>query len=405
MSNKIRNIKRLNIARAAVLLALAILPAAAAAQEQSPVIARTARGFATVNGGNMPEARAAALTDAQQKIILAALADQMPLDKLNGSSGALQPLFFNKPDVYLQRFKIVSETTVAGIHQIVIEAAANDDLIRSDLATIGLYKPPQQKSRVLLMVAEAGPSGGSHAWWAADPAQRIMPFDVGGRMAAILRERGIDVLDPGAVAREQLAPNPGEAFPSRDALLEAARRADAAIVVMARAAVNPAASPAGSTVAQAQCDMQAEALDVRTREVLLHSSANALGTHIDQEAAAQDAVEKACSRIADYIIDRMPAADADNHRYSIRCAFPGPLPEATVDGFFKLLREALPEAVRLTVRDTGEANVRMVDIVSSLEAAALVQKAQRADLKGYTIAPGAADGSVTSLYVTAPAAR
>jgi len=404
MLNIIRNIKRLNITLVAALCALVMLPASVGAQEGSGPV-RTARGFAPVAGGNMPAARAAALTDAQQKVVLAALADQMPLDKLNSSAAALQPLFFSKPDVYLQRFKIISETAVAGIHQILIEAAANDELIRSDLATIGLYKPPQQKIQLLVMVAEDVADGSHACWWAADPAQRIVPFDAGGRMAELLRERGIEVLDPGTLPLELLAPNQGEVFPARGALLEAARRSGAAFVVMARAAVKPASSPAGSTVAHTQCDIQAEVLDVHTREMRLHSATNALGTHIDQEAAAQDAVAKACSRIVEYILDRLPDANANNYRHSFRFAFPGPLTESTAHDFFKLLRAALPDAARLTVRDPAEPNVRVADIVSSLDAAALVQKALQADLMGYTLAPGGTQGSEINLSVTPPQTR
>lgn len=401
MLNIVRNIKRLNITLFAALFALIMLPASVSAQEGP----RTARGFAPVVGGNMSAARAAALTDAQQKVVLAALADQMPLEKLNSSAATLQPLFFNKPDVYLQRFKIISETTVAGIHQILIEAAANDELIRSDLATIGLYKPPQQKIQLLVMVAEDVADGSYACWWAADPAQRIVPFDAGGRMAELLRERGIEVLDPGTLPLELLAPNPGEVFPARGALLDAARRSGAAFVVMARAAVKPASSPAGSTVAHAQCDIQAEVLDVHTREMRLHSATNALGTHLDQEAAAQDAVAKACSRIVEYILDRLPDVNANNYRYSFRFAFPGPLTESTTHDFFKLLRAALPEAAQLTVRNTAEPNVCVADIVSSLDAAALVQKALQADLMGYTLAPGGTQGSEINLSVTPPATR
>ncbi|MBM4309846.1 MAG: hypothetical protein FJ119_02710 [Deltaproteobacteria bacterium] len=404
MLNITRNIKRLNIALSAALVALIMLPATTCAQD-SPGPARTARGIAPVSAGNMSAARAAALTDAQKKVVLAALADQMPLEKLNGAAAALQPLFFNKPDVYLQRFKIISETTVAGALHILIEAAANDELIRSDLATIGLYKPPQQKIQLLLMVTEDAADGNYACWWAVDPAQRVVPFDAGGRMAELLRERGIEVLDPGTLPLEQLAPSQGEVFPARGALLEAARRSGAAFVVMARAAVKPASSPAGSTVAHAQCDLQAEVLDVHTREMRLHSATNALGTHIDQEAAAQDAVAKACSRIVEYILDRLPDANANNYRHSFRFAFPGPLTESTAHDFFKLLRAALPEIIRIAVRETDSQNIRAADIVSSLDAAALTQKALQADLKGYTITPGAEDDSGITLSVMVPGTR
>jgi len=165
------------------------------------------------------------------------------------------------------------------------------------------------------MVAEAAADGSYACWWAKDPAQRSVPFDVGARMAALLSEQGIGVADAATVPPEPLAPpSPGAVFPVSGVLLAAAHRAEAAFVVMGRAAVKPAAAPAGATVAQMQCDIQAEVLDVRTGEMLLHSSASALGVHIDREAAAQDAVTKACSRIVEYIFDRMPDASRSSAR-------------------------------------------------------------------------------------------
>ena len=155
MLNMIRNIKRLNISRAAIAcIALALILAPGSAHSQSPGSSYTARGIAPVSGGNISEARTAALTDAQQKVVLAALADQMPLKKLNDSLASLNNLFISRPDVYVQRFKILNETTLSGSYHILIEAFTEDELLRNDLESIGVNGPAQQKTAVLLLVAE-----------------------------------------------------------------------------------------------------------------------------------------------------------------------------------------------------------------------------------------------------------
>ena len=203
------------------------------------------------------------------------------------------------------------------------------------------------------------------SWWAADPAERLLPLDVGEQMAFFFRERGVGVIDDGSIPVAPLAPIAGDVFPGREAVLMAARQAGADIAVLARADLKQTEAQPGSSFAQVQCDMSAEVLDVHTRELVLQTATNALGMHIDQAAAAQDAASKACSRLVEQILDRMLAANSGRHTYAFRCTFPGARPESTSMDFFRLLRAALPEIVQINVRDTTDAHVRIADIVSS----------------------------------------
>jgi hypothetical protein len=403
MLNMIRNIKRLNILRAAAACsALVLILAPGSAQPQSPGSSYTARGIAPVSGGNIAEARTAALTDAQQKVVLAALADQMPFAKLNSLLATLQNLFINRPDVYVQRFKILNETTLSGSHHILIEAFTENELLRKDLESIGVNAPEQQTTGVLLLVAETSSGKGYASWWAADPAERLLPLDVGEQMAFFFRERGVEVLDDARIPVEPLAPIAGEVFPGRESVLMAASRAGANLVVLAKADLKQIEAQPGTSFAQVQCDLSAEVLDVHMRELVLQTTTNALGMHIDRTAAAQDAASKACSRIVEQILDRGPAATSERHTYALRCTFPGARPTATSMDFFRLLQAALPEIVQLNVREASDAHVRIADVVSTIDGAALVQKALQTKPGGFRIAPGVVEDTVINLTVTAP---
>jgi len=375
---------------------------ASAAQAQDVAASYETRGIAPVADGNISAARAAALTDAQQKAVLAALADRMSIEQLNRFAATLQDLFISKPDVYVQRFKIISETTLAGTHQIQIEAVIGDRLLRDDLEAVGVLGPAKNTPQVLLMVAEAAADGSFTGWWAADPMQRRPGPDVGSQMAALFREHGVGVIDESSVPRERLIVQAGGIFPGHAAVMEAARRSGAAIVVLASTGFRPAITAPGSSLAQVQCDMQAEAFDVRTRGLLVKTSTNALGLHIDQDAAAQDAAAKACARIVEQILERMPSAAEKGLSYSFRCTFPGVLTRSTAHDFFRLLRAALPEIISLNIRETSEANVCLADVVSSLDGVALAHKALQADLQGYRIARGEVENNVINLSVTPP---
>jgi hypothetical protein len=383
-------------------IALALVIAPGKTHSQSLGSNYTARGIAPVSDGNISAARTTALTDAQQKAVLTALADQMSLEKLSSSFATLHNLFISRPDVYVQRFKILNETTLSGNYHILIEAFIEDELMRNDLESIGINGPVQQKMKVLLMVAETASDKEYSGWWAADPAKRILPVDVGEQMAFFFRERGIGVIDDGTIPFEPLAPNEDELFPGHEAVLRVARQAGADIVVLAKASIKQTAAQPGASITQMQCDMSAEVLDVHMRELVLQTATNSLGMHSDQDAAARDAAAKASSRIVEHILDRMLPAISGRHIYALRCTFPGARPESYAQDFFSLLRAALPEIVRIDVRDTTDANVRQADIVSSVDGTTLVQKALRAELGGYKLTLGAVEDTVINLTVTPP---
>ena len=383
-------------------IALALVIAPGKTHSQSLDSNYTARGIAPVFDGNISTARTTALTDAQQKAVLTALADQMSLEKLSSSFATLHNLFISRPDVYVQRFKILNETTLSGNYHILIEAFIEDELMRNDLESIGINGPVQQKMKVLLMIAEASSDKEYSGWWAADPAKRILPVDVGEQMAFFFRERGVGVIDDGTIPFEPLTPNEDELFPGREAVLRVARQAGADIVVLAKASIKQTAAQPGASITQMQCDMSAEVLDVHMRELVLQTATNSLGMHSDQDAAARDAAAKASSRIVEHILDRMLPAISGRHIYALRCTFPGARPESYAQDFFSLLRAALPEIVRIDVRDTTDANVRQADIVSSVDGTTLVQKALRTELGGYKLTLGAVEDTVINLTVTPP---
>jgi hypothetical protein len=403
MLNISRNIKRLNLLNsAAACSALLLFFTSAATHAQGPETSYTTRGIASVSEGDISAARFAALNDAQQKAILAALADQMPLEKLSASFTTLRNLFISRPDVYVQRFKILDETTLAGNYHILIETFIEGELMRSDLESIGIHGPVQPKMKVLLMVAETASDEPYSSWWAADPARRLLPFNVGEQTARAFRERGVGVIDDATIPLASLAPREDEIFPERAAVLTAAQQAGADVVVLARAGLKQKNARSDTEPAQFQCDMSAEVLDVHLRETVLQTATNALGMHSDQDTAAQNAAAKASSRITEHILDKVLPAISGRYTYSLRCTFPGTRPESYAQDFFSLLRTALPEIVQINVRDTDDAHVFAADIVSDVEGGTLVQKALKTNLGGYRLTPGTMDDAVISLTVTPP---
>lgn len=401
MVNIVRNIKRLNqLAIAAACAALMGLLCFGSVQAQSGSTPYTARGFAPVADGNISAARAAALSDAQQKVVLAALADRIPAEKLTGYFATVHALFISRPEIYVQRFKIISETTLGGMHQVVIEAFSEDALLDRDLESIGMSGQIQQALQVFLLAAEALPGEERYAgWWMED---QVGTLDFGEQMAFFFRERGAAVVqEPGNITA-LLRLGAGSVFPDRETVFEVARQAGAGIAVFAKASLKQSGTRPGSSFAQVQCDVSADVFDVRTHAAVVQTATTALGVHIDHDAAVRDAVVKASSRLVEQILDRLLVAVAATHTFTVRCSFSRGLPELRIREFFDLLRAALPEIVHLDVRDGAEATIKMAHIESSVESAAFIQKALHSDLGGYRLNFGAVDGSMIDLSVASP---
>jgi hypothetical protein len=378
MVNMIRNIKRLNLC--ALIAAFAALGAmSGAAQAQSSGSPYTARGIAPVTEGNISAARAAAVSDAQKKIVLAALADQMPMETLHGYFETLYSLFLSRPDVYVQRFKIISETTLSSMHQVLIEAFSEDELLRRDLESIGVHGQSRQVLHVFLVVDQAG------------------SLDAAEQMAFSLRERGAVVVEDTASPAAA-----GGMVPDSDVVVSAARDAGAGVAVLAKVFLKQAETRPGSSFAQVQCDASADVFDVRMRTLVVQASTTALGVHIDHEAAVRDALAKASSRLVEQILDRLHVVGTATHAYTFRFRFSSDLSDLHVREFFTLLRAALPEVVHFEVRDSDEERIKIIDVVSSVESASLVQKVLNSDLAGYRLSSGMVEDSVINMTVTPP---
>jgi len=404
MLNMIRNIRRLNIfTTAAIGVACVLFFAPGSTCAQNTASNYTAQGIASVPDGNISSARAMALTDAQQKIVLAALADQMSFEKLSNYFTTLQELFINRPDVYVQRFKILNETTLQDTHHISIAAFVENELLQRDLESIGVHSPTEKTTKILLMVAEAlSPDTNYFSWWAADPSERILPIDIGKQMAFFFRERGVGLVDNGKISTLTLTPHAGSVFPGQEAVLTAARQAEADIVVLVKATLNQTAAQPNDAFTQVQCNLKAEILSVKKHASILQTATNALGMNFDQDSAAQDAVAKACSRLAETITDKVLVANTSKHAYSLRCTFPGARPESSAQDFFSLLRATLPEIVQINVHETEDISIRMADITSIVDSATLIQKAMYAKPGGYKLKLGVIEDTIINLTVIPP---
>jgi hypothetical protein len=136
--------------------------------------------------------------------------------------------------------------------------------------------------------------------------------------------------------------------------------------------------------------------------MILQTATNALGANFDQNTAAQDAVAKASSRLADSITDRVLVSNTSTHSYSLRCTFPGARPESSAQDFFSLLRATLPEIVQMKVHETDDISIRMADITSTIDSAALVQKTLQAQPGGYSLKLGVVEDTIINLTVIPP---
>lgn len=115
-------------------------------------------GSAPVQGSNVTAARDAAIASSlMQAVVLSAMEILSP-EGFAENFKKLNEQLLDRPDAYIQDFRVLSETVVAKQHRVVVQATVNSKQIRELLAGAGLGggKPAAAMSQLALTVEGSG---------------------------------------------------------------------------------------------------------------------------------------------------------------------------------------------------------------------------------------------------------
>ena len=143
-------------------------------------------------------------------------------------------------------------------------------------------------------------------------------------------------------------------------------------------------------------------VDGRTGETRVEAATHTLGVHIDSGVARQDAVDKACSRIAGQIMDTVYQFDRTFHDYRLRFAFAQALTETDGQAFRQAFQDALPQVEILEVAPGASPELLTMRIRAALRRAALLQLLFEHTPAGYAFSVHSTDSDWIHLKVSEP---
>ncbi len=378
------------LCRAMAVLAVLLLstsPLAGAREESDPY---TAYGTATITHGNVAAARDRALFDAQGKIVMAAVSRRMSLDELKSYFLTLHNLFYVRPDLYLQRFKIVSESALLDRYTMVVEGFVDTSLLRADLSSMGMLEKTAQAVPMLVMVAEYGTDGDMRAWWSAESMSGALSQK---KLEQHLRQRGAQIVVPTGTLMDGLSVDD---LQDMETLCSYAGGMGAGIVVAGTAKNSLVTDKKRGSVKSVQCDMDISVVDVQQCSVALQTTTHALGMHIDIPSATAEAVNKACNNIAGQITDVLYMQLRQKNSCMLKIDFGSDVPAALAERFIAGLRGTLPDTTLSHPSPSDRAGTWESTVQTSLEIGSFLQKLYGMKVDGFSFTVlGIVDGVVT----------
>jgi len=288
---------------ALILLVCSARPAPAQVAAAEPYLGC---GLAAVSGGDIAAARVSALRDAQAKVVLQALSAELTVADLAQRFGELSSLFLAHPETYLQSFRVIREQARMDLYQVSIQGVVQQVQLVHDLQAMGVLKPGPEKVRVLVMMAEKSYDREDPTfWWAGSRMSAASRFGMQRRLERELDQQGLLVVNPeGPVGSAMLEEIGQTAAPDLEPSCRFATRLGASTLVVGMAELSRTAEQSLGAVNHLQCDIALQLVDVATQRAAAQITTSALGSSIDEEAAAADAVGKACSQAVRQMLDR-----------------------------------------------------------------------------------------------------
>jgi len=362
------------------------------------------RGVAKIENDDVSEARRRAFVDAQEKVLISAVSMYLPLEDMAEYFIMLKKLFFDHPDIYLERFKIVREQVLYDRYQVCVQGTVQQDLLRQDLESMGVLASAREKTKVLLMVAETGLSESvPRLWWHSDSERSAAGGEVQKQLSVYFRDSGFFIIDPaGKPLPVPAAPLDLDPDAASEKIAAFANEFGADIVIIGRSELVRTENRRLTTVENVQCGISARIINVRDASVLVQAAAYKLGMHVDTVSAARAAIDKACRHLSAQVANKIFLKLRNLNNYMFKLSMPEGSRVEDVEKWFSALNGIAPDVVAGTIENSGD--IWNVTVNSTFKRADIIQKLLQFGIDGYSSEIVSADKNVLEIKVT-PVAR
>jgi len=355
-------------------------------------------GVAKIKDGNVSAARKKAFIDAQEKVIISAVGSQLSLGDISKYFLMLKKLFFEKPDIYLQRFKLISENPLYDMYQVNIQGFVQQDMLSQDLKSMGILGSGREKTRVLIMIAEQDLSGSSEtAWWESYKNRLSEASIVNKNLSNYFRDSGFYVVDPSDERKGKATNILSGSDADPEEVARFAEDYDADIVVIGRYELKSTESRRLASVESIQCAISARVISVKGSSVLVQAATYKLGMHVDELTASRLAINNACSHLAGQMVDKIYLKLRNFNYYEFRLTLGKGSEKMDVEKWLASLESLLPDVVPRSIEEKED--MWIVKIDSSMKRADMVQRILYTGVAGYRSKLILVDGEVIEMKI------
>jgi len=274
------------------------LPFWGLAQETEEVVTS---GVGTIIGGDQAKARDDALQDALRNAVEQVVGTLVSSQTLVENFQTVEDNIYTKSRGYIRNYTVVSEGKgEEGLtYEVKIKAIVRLSEIKDDLAAIGVLLERKHMPRMMVLMEEKN---------IGETEYSGVTVSLGIAESAIIerfREKGFEFIDE-EVAKKEVDRDKAEAALEGDANAAAAigRAYQAEVIITGKAFAKSAAAaqPMLAGMHSMQATIQAKAINVDNARILVSKTESAAAVHLDEVAGGTQAIQKAATTLADYMI-------------------------------------------------------------------------------------------------------
>lgn len=253
-------------------------------------------GSSRISGADMSASRKEAIAASLVAAVTKVVTEIMPPDTVVGHFQVLSESLLAKTDQFILDYKMLTESTHAHQHWVMVRATVSVQRIKDTLKKSGIYIGKRAYPRVLICIAEKQMNDVSYQyWWGGQQFWRAGAASE--TMTRISKEKGLVIVNPRVDPSRRAYP-PQLSVPEAVAL---GREMQADVVVMGQAYTEEAANTMGSTLQSFRGNIFTRAYRVLNGNEIGQANQVSMSTAADPLTGGKDALEKASALAGEHL--------------------------------------------------------------------------------------------------------
>ena len=276
-----------------------LISSPAVAQKASAPQTMAVMGSSSVVKDKVDWARERAIASSLVSALERATASQLPMDSMIQNFHRINESILSKPDDFIEGYKVLTESRVANIYRVIVQATVSTQRLKQQLAAMGIMVGSKPMPRLLVIMTEQNkvdsmPSTG----WNRTSAEAAM--------LASLTSNGFTLIDP-ANYENNAEFSKISATPVIDAMeaiqLGTAHKAD--VVVIGSAIADYAPNTMGGDIKSFNAEITLQAFRTESGEEITTITQNAVSAHADEAEGVRIALDHSGRMVGEALSNRI----------------------------------------------------------------------------------------------------